>query len=89
MPSLLSVEDKKCAGGDQHEAKGLAPCQRTLQVESREDREYQERDDFLDRLQLCGRKDRAANSIGGHREAILDEGQSQLIRMTEKSGTSL
>ena len=53
-----------------------------------EDAEDSERDDFLDHLELDGSEAAVADAVGGHLEAVFEEGDDQLTTMTFHSGCS-
>ena len=56
--------------------RSVCEAQRLLEIDRGEAGEHDERNHFLDRLELRGRIDGAADAVGRHGEAIFNEGDS-------------
>src|SRR5215475_7931584 len=68
-----STKNKERAGCNKNEADGIIPGDRLLEIENGEAGKHQQRDDLLDGLELGGRIDRTAESIGRNGHAVFHE----------------
>jgi PLP dependent protein len=75
--SKLKLVKREEGRGDQKTSgNGVIPAQMRTEIEGGEDAEDGERDDFLNHLELDGRKTAVADAVCGNLEAILKEGDT-------------
>lgn len=83
------MKDEEGPTRDQRKSQPVIPPQRLLQIQHRKSGKHDQGDDFLHRLELRGAIDRAAPTIGGHRQQYSKKAIPQLVRITAGSQLSL
>ena len=70
------MKNKKGAGGDEAEARGVVPFEFVAEVPDGKYREDGEGNDFLNRFELRGTEFVGADAVGGDLETVFEEGDA-------------
>src|SRR5262249_8484398 len=83
------VENEKRASGDERKTESVIPAERLFQIQNREAGEYEQRNDFLDGLELRCRIDCAAPAVRGDCQPVFEKSDAPARQHHQGEPTSL